>query len=44
MGTTVSWVGLVGVIYAAVIIYVLVLATRFVRAVETFVAEYKPRS
>lgn len=44
MGSAVSWVGLAGVVYIAVVIYILVLATRFVRAVERFVAEYKPRS
>ncbi|MDE2890854.1 MAG: hypothetical protein OXR72_21840 [Gemmatimonadota bacterium] len=42
-----EWIPMMGVIYmglvAAVVIYLLLLAFRFVRAVERFVEKYSPR-
>ena len=42
-----EWIGLMGTVYmglsAAVVIYLLLLAFRFVRAVERFVEKYNPR-
>lgn len=42
-----EWIPLMGVIYmglvVAVVIYLLLLAFRFVRAVERFVEKYNPR-
>ncbi len=37
-----AWIGL-SLVYVAVVIYLLILATRFVRAVERFVEKYNPR-
>ncbi len=38
-----GWFGLMGFIYVSLVIYLLVLATRFVGAVERFVKKYNPR-